>query len=300
MQSDMRRDRPVRLYLLAGVKTAPHFMEGLREALAAKLADAGCTVHSELLFPYGDWSRSAVAQLREMRHDLQLRFGRYERSIGGRRALEAMETPAPAGRTILIGHSGGGVAAVHAAQLRLARDGGEPDAAVMIGSPRCRIPEALRGSVLYLYAAGKRLRRDAGAGAPVTEREQEGAGEPVRERVGVEGLKREGAGVPVHERETPGEPVREHEGAREGVRKPADPICRIGSFGGWRAAGAFRVPAWQADKYAPAAVRGVPILGGHADYFRRSAPFVNDAGQSNLEMTLAAVWPWLAERMLNS
>ncbi|MCC3373961.1 hypothetical protein [Cohnella sp. REN36] len=244
----------VNLFVLAGVKTAPLFMEGLREALAAKLAETGRTVRAELVFPYGDWSRSAIAQLREMRRDLPLGIARYGRSIGGRLALEAASSSPRADRTIWVGHSGGGVAAVHASGLRLAREGGEPDAVVMIGSPRCRIPPALRRSVLYLYAAGLRRPRPR-------ERPPDGAG-------------------------------------ADAIRlRPADPICRIGSFGGWRAAGGYRMPAWQPDKHAPDAVRGLAILGGHADYFRRREPYVNAAGQSNLDVTLAAVWPWLEERM---
>lgn len=153
-------EREIELYLPAGVATTPLFMERLRQVIKRGLKDTGAIVHSSLAFPYGDKERSLVGQLREVGRDLRLKGRWLDGSLGGnrllgmiderRRALRGDSAPA---RTIIVGHSAGGVAGVHAARLLHERDGGEPPLVVMIGSPRCRIPEELREHVLYVYSA---------------------------------------------------------------------------------------------------------------------------------------------------
>ncbi|WP_027087526.1 hypothetical protein [Cohnella panacarvi] len=153
-------ERLIELYLPAGVATSPMFMERLRQVVERGIEETGAIVRSSLSFPYGDNERSLFGQLREVGRDLRLRDRRLDGSLGGnrllgmidesRRALRGDFMPA---RTIIVGHSAGGVAAVHAARLLYARDGGLPPLVVMIGSPRCRIPDELREQVLYVYAA---------------------------------------------------------------------------------------------------------------------------------------------------
>ncbi|MFD0671167.1 hypothetical protein [Cohnella sp. GCM10027633] len=149
----------VELYLPAGVKTSPLFMERLRQAMHRALSDGGASVRSSLLYPYGDRERSLFGQLREVGRDLRLRGGWLDGSLGGNRLVAAIDDKRRAfgrvagARMVIVGHSAGGIAAVHAARLIQARDGGKPPLVVMIGSPRCRIPEPLRDSVLYVYAA---------------------------------------------------------------------------------------------------------------------------------------------------
>jgi hypothetical protein len=229
--STRKKENGVDLYLMAGLATGPHFMEKLRAALHGSLEQWWQPVHSELLFPYGDRSRRAFPQLWEIRSDMRRGFRRLSKSVGGNRALEAMKIRhdrLDRGRktNLFIGHSGGGVAALHAAQLLSEQQGDSHCLIVMIGSPRCRIPEELRQSVLSIRAEGK------------------------------------------------------------------DPVTRLGSFGGWKA-GKLRIPSWYSDKHAPGEMRSVPIIGGHADYFRDSAPYVNPIGQSNLDITLEAIESWL-------
>jgi len=166
----------VEMYFLAGLATAPLFMDNLRLALERRLGQDGLfrlstasstELRSELLYPYGDWSRSVLAQLWEIRADMSLRDGRIGRSIGGGRALAAIrsareKTGGSGGTTLLIGHSGGGIAAVHAAE-RLMEEGGSPSCfAVKIGSPRCRIPERLKSRVLTIHAEGRRRGESVG------------------------------------------------------------------------------------------------------------------------------------------
>lgn len=247
--SSLVRPPEVDLYLVAGVRTAPLFMEGFRLALGERLEAAGRTVRSKLLFPYGDWTRGLVPQLREIRRDIGLAPGREDRSVGGNRVLDALGAAAmsssasePAPKRLFVGHSGGGVAAVHAARMLMEREGGSSAQVVMIGSPRCRIPPELFDSVLFVYKQGT-TRRGASARP-----------------------------------------------------SSADPISLLGTFGGWSAAGRFRVPAWRTGKHAPAAIRPVPIAGGHADYFRGHPPYVGPDGRSNLELVLETVWEWLVTR----
>ena len=242
-------ERGIELYLAAGVATSPLFMERLRQVIKRELEDAGAIVRSSLAFPYGDKERSLVGQLREVVRDLRLRDSRLDGALGGNRLLGTIDERrgSAAGtvpdRTIIVGHSAGGVAAVHAARLLYARDGGKPPLVVMIGSPRCRIPGELREHVLYVYAA----RSDS-------------------------------------------------QGARWMTVKLTDPITRLGSFGGWNT-GTWRLPSWQMDKHAPVHASGLRIVGGHADYFREQAPFVNAIGLSNMALTAAVVLKWLKQRL---
>lgn len=233
------------LFISAGVATASDFMEGFRRALQLKLEAAGKEARSELLFPYGDWSRPVTAQLREIAHDLRPGAGYHRMSIGGTRLLAAVEKHMPERqslprRTILIGHSAGGIASVQAAQLLL-HAGEEPCPIIMIGSPKCRIPVKLRDALLYIRAAGAA-------------------------------------------------------GNRRAAPKLGDPVTRIGTFGGWNAV-KYRIPVWERDKHAPHMSLDLPIIGGHADYFREKNPYIHADGRSNLDMTLDAIWTWLAGRL---
>ncbi|MDF2961478.1 MAG: hypothetical protein K0S39_3213 [Paenibacillus sp.] len=151
--------KKINMYLLAGVATAPLFMEGLRLTITDRLQQDGWQVQSELLYPYGDWSRKLASQLREMSHDLWPARTQPLRSIGGQRAAAAIQAGGEGGLRLLIGHSGGGVAAVHAVRILAASEGAgareadsrqpRPYRIVQIGSPKCPVPEWMRANVLY-------------------------------------------------------------------------------------------------------------------------------------------------------
>ncbi len=166
-------ENKVELYLLSGLATAPLFMEDLRLALERRLryaalpgqagAVGGAEIRSCLLYPYGDWSRNVLAQLWEIRADMRRREGKLDRSIGGGRALAEIrrergkaDIAGTVGTTLLVGHSGGGIAAVHAAATLMASGASASCFAVKIGSPRCRIPERLKHRVLSIHAEGRR------------------------------------------------------------------------------------------------------------------------------------------------
>jgi len=175
MRNDSKPRGAVELeaYFLAGLKTAPRFMERFRIELLKRIGEREYVQEAEtasaLLFPYGDWNRGVLPQLWEIRRDMKLGVGRTGRSVGGRRAVEAIEAlrqaedrPEGAKRTLLVGHSGGGIAAVHAAQLLLARGLSASCFVVLIGSPRCRIPARLSPRVLAIHAEGRKRGGSAG------------------------------------------------------------------------------------------------------------------------------------------
>lgn len=151
---------PVRLYLLAGVGTAPTFMQVLQDELRRRLQDTGFRAEGGLLFPYDDWGRRMIPQIREVWHDIRLPLHRLGRSIGGRaavdRILRDMEEDEGASTVpiILVGHSGGGTAGLHAAHLLRQRlPQASVRAIVMIGSPRSPVPPELAADTAYCYAA---------------------------------------------------------------------------------------------------------------------------------------------------
>lgn len=221
------------VYAIAGVYTSPDFMAGVLYRMT-RLLDKHTpmqVVRSQLLFPYGDWSASLLRQIRQVRGDLTRRKGGgHLRNSGGQRLSALLEDGhgRDIDKLLLIGHSGGGVAAVHAAcewsrlyphlDIRIAQ----------VGSPRAPIPDDWRDRVHYIYAV-----------------------EPKRGRI-------------------------------------KDPICLIGSWGGWER-GQYGLPLWNASLHAPVKRTALPIIGGHADYFRDRDPFRDSAGQTNLERVSAVL-----------
>jgi len=80
--------------------------------------------------------------------------------------------------------------------------------------------------------------------------------------------------------------------AIDGAGRMIDPISRIGSWGGWRLS-KYAVPSWDSFKYAPGYIEGLPTIGGHADYFRHSDPYLDEAKVCNLDKTINGVVGWL-------
>lgn len=71
-----------------------------------------------------------------------------------------------------------------------------------------------------------------------------------------------------------------------------DPIVRLGNWGGWRR-GRYGGPLWNSRLHAPCHIVALPLIGGHADYFRTREPYRNEAGQTNLSLTEAAIWQFI-------
>ncbi|WP_424767946.1 lipase family protein [Paenibacillus sp. sgz302251] len=71
-----------------------------------------------------------------------------------------------------------------------------------------------------------------------------------------------------------------------------DPISRIGTWGGWIRSGNM-MPRWNRMKYAPGYVEGIPMVGGHADYFRHTEPYKDQEAICNLDKTVNRMRQWL-------
>lgn len=76
--------------------------------------------------------------------------------------------------------------------------------------------------------------------------------------------------------------------------KGIDPICRIGSWGGWHKAASYAI-RWNHTKYSPGHVEGVPTMGGHADYFRHEHPYIDQDSICNLDKIMDRVYIWLKD-----
>ncbi len=143
-----------KLFLLSGMATAPNFMETFGEQLCRTLEGKGFRPAYRLLFPYGDWSRKAAVQMLEIYRDLRLGPQAAARSIGGRRAAEAIRSFCGDGLPVLIGHSGGGVAGVQAAELLRPVLSAPGILTIQIGSPKCPVSSAGRDRALYIRGIG--------------------------------------------------------------------------------------------------------------------------------------------------
>lgn len=225
------------IVLAAGFATAPSFMEPLERHLRAIWKELPSYTKFIYAFPYGDWGRSRWKQLRELRHDIFAERGSRFQSVGGVRLLSQLQSECREGPVVMIGHSGGGVAAVHAAARWSKAD---PDLClqhsfrlILVGAPRCRVPDDWKASTMYVYNC-----------------------------------------------------------RADGRRK--DLVAGIGSWGGWDTDGR-RWPRlrWNEHRHAPGTLLGLPLLGSHPDYFRDSAPFVNEQGKCNLDQVGEAIRLWL-------
>lgn len=140
------------IYLLAGIgSTAAIFRECKRE-LRRRFQEAGRDPVIRELLPYGDDTQSILRQLLEVGTDLaRLRLPGKWRS-GGREAAEQIRQSSMGRRVLLIGHSGGGVAAYEAAVI-LRGEGAITDfRIVQVGSPKVPIRIVPCDRVSYFVA----------------------------------------------------------------------------------------------------------------------------------------------------
>ncbi|GIQ67765.1 hypothetical protein DUZ99_11865 [Xylanibacillus composti] len=235
----MTRSSTIVLITAAGFATAPGFLDPFRARLHESFVQLGYAVRSSSLLPYGDWQRSKPQQLWEIYHDLRLRPEAYTQSIGGNR-LHHWLARAAAGASddphhyVMVGHSGGGVAVVHAAYM-LMQAQKRVLGVVQIGTPKCSIAEELQARTLY-----------------------------------VRGMFRSQV--------------------KRSKRWVVDPITRMGGWGASIASPNRRVNP-------PGTIIDIPLIGGHPDYFRQTAPYVRDGVGSNETVTYRTVWSWITARL---
>lgn len=70
-----------------------------------------------------------------------------------------------------------------------------------------------------------------------------------------------------------------------------DLVPRLGTWGGWSRI-RLGLPKWNRMKHAPVHLHMLPIIGGHADYFRDHPPYIWQEA-TNLQTTMHTIWTWL-------
>lgn len=149
--SDCRQiNDQLHIYILAGMATWPSFFQDFQADLHRCLADHGCEARIQILYPYGDFSRNMLTQIKEIRQDMNRFLSSFH--IGGARAAAAIQTTGnPSIPLVLIGHSGGGIAGYHAA-LQLADSGFDVRRVFQIGTPKVPVAPGFEEKVGFLYA----------------------------------------------------------------------------------------------------------------------------------------------------
>jgi len=146
----MQASQSLKVFLLAGVKTSPSAFHTLQQRLQQKLHEKGITPDIEMLFPYGEMERNLLLQLIEVRADLSAYA--YNAGIGGRKVWKRIEPHAQANKLLMIGHSGGGVAAYQIARKIYEDRLPINTKVIQIGSPKTRIIPQLKQNVSYIHS----------------------------------------------------------------------------------------------------------------------------------------------------
>lgn len=146
----MQASQSLKVFLLAGVKTRSSAFHALEQALLQNLQQQGITSDIELLFPYGDAERSLMRQLYEVRSDLSVRAKLA--GYGGRKVWERISYHSELPKLLLVGHSGGGVAAYQIARKLYEDQLPINLKVVQIGSPKTRVISQLKSSVGYIHS----------------------------------------------------------------------------------------------------------------------------------------------------
>ncbi|EXX88466.1 hypothetical protein BG53_00355 [Paenibacillus darwinianus] len=138
------------IYLLAGVGSTPGIFNDCKRELERRFGIIGRHPVIRELFPYGDHTQKLGRQLLEVRGDLSRLQGAAQ--FGGRAAAEQIRRLSAGHPVLLIGHSGGGVAAYRAAAILYAK-GAIPDFRVIqVGSPKVPICSEYRDRISYYVA----------------------------------------------------------------------------------------------------------------------------------------------------
>ncbi len=162
---EMNREGEKSVYFLSGIGTwkAGNFFSGAMKDLTERYRVAGVRkVHTADFYPYGfmddvlanGYSRFIARQALAVSRDM---YARYLRNRGGKRAFDFIVEDyeaAGCGEIVLIGHSGGGVAA-YAAGKMLHDKGYSIDKVIMVGSPEVWIAEDWQNRVCRVHKAGR-------------------------------------------------------------------------------------------------------------------------------------------------
>lgn len=146
----MQASQSLKVFLLAGVKTSPSAFHALEQRLQQKLIEKGIAPDIEMLFPYGEMDRNLLLQLFEVRADLS--HYTFDAGIGGRKVWNRIKDYYHEQKLLMIGHSGGGVAAYQIARKIYQDNYPINTKVIQIGSPKTRIIPQLRERVSYIHS----------------------------------------------------------------------------------------------------------------------------------------------------
>jgi predicted alpha/beta hydrolase family esterase len=145
------------IYLLAGIGSTPSLFNECKRELRRRFRESGRDPVIRELFPYGDHTHKIWRQVLEVGADLARLRGSW-RSGGSEAAAEVREL-SRGNPVLFIGHSGGCVAAYHAA-VRLMNEKFVPDfRLVQVGSPKVPIRPEYRSKVSYFTAVDENGKR---------------------------------------------------------------------------------------------------------------------------------------------
>lgn len=140
------------IYLLAGVGSTTAIFRECKRELQIRFRQAGREPVIRELLPYGDNTQNLLRQILKVGTDLvRMRVPGRWRS-GGKEAAGQIRTFSPGRKVLLIGHSGGGVAAYQAGVI-LSVEGSISDCRIVqVGSPKVPIRHLSRDCVSYFVA----------------------------------------------------------------------------------------------------------------------------------------------------
>ncbi|MFD0872180.1 Uncharacterised protein [Chlamydia abortus] len=156
--------RSVNVYFIAGIGTwfSGNMFAPAMQLLADKFREGGCSrIHSTAFYPYGTMdhlprSRIRITMLRQAIQVICDMYRRPDRSpaiVGLTRDIRKDYGRSGEGDIVLVGHSGGGIAAYGAARL-LSGQGYSVPHVVQVGSPECHIVPEWRERVYRLRQPG--------------------------------------------------------------------------------------------------------------------------------------------------
>lgn len=142
------------IYLLAGIGSTPAIFDECIRELKTRFGKAGRDPVIRQLLPYGDHTQKLWRQVLEVAADLVRIHGAWR--SGGRETAGQVRQFSSGRRVLFIGHSGGGVAAYHAAAMLSGEKAITDFRIVQVGSPKVPIRIPFRSKVSYFVAVDEK------------------------------------------------------------------------------------------------------------------------------------------------
>jgi len=143
------------IYLFAGVATGPSMFIACKEELERRLqlADQEQELVIGELFPYGYHTENLISQVLHVHRDMMWRQAKSGSGVAA--AADLIRKQSADRPVLLIGHSGGGIAAYRVAAELVEAQAITDCRVVQVGSPKVAIDIQLRDKVSYLVAVNE-------------------------------------------------------------------------------------------------------------------------------------------------